>query len=340
MQHVRADFGPCWNSWNGWNVFCVPEKIFMKKLVNSLSGGRSSCYMAIHYPADINIFACVCIDYPKAAPKDPAILMYCLEKLNGNFIASAESEMTLRIMMQMEQRLGKKIVWVRGDSFDEVIDNAGCHPTWKRRFCTTELKIKPIFEYIYFRYGVVREQIGFRLDEAHRAYKTENEVNLFELINLFGDVQEAKAFVKKTYRKVESIMADYPISQNVFGERRNNLSEIMWAQKEYPMIDDKVDQSDVIRYWKGFPEFDFPPESNCAGCHHKKPVIIRNQAIQEPAILEWFSLQEQKKKKKNLGNKVNTWHDDMIPYEEKFKMNFTELMELSYGSCDSGYCHD
>lgn len=138
------------------------------KIVNSISGGKTSCFMAVNYPADINIFACVCINHSPAAPKDKAVLSYCLEKLNGNFIASAEHEKTLRVMMQLEQLLGKEIIWVRGKSFDQIIDEAGCLPTWARRFCTTDMKILPIFEYTYFRFGKVYMQIGFRGDEPNR----------------------------------------------------------------------------------------------------------------------------------------------------------------------------
>jgi hypothetical protein len=53
----------------------------MEKLttVNSISGGKSSCYMALHYPADVNLFAVVCIDEPKCRPKDAAIYEYALQ---------------------------------------------------------------------------------------------------------------------------------------------------------------------------------------------------------------------------------------------------------------------
>lgn len=303
-------------------------------MVNSLSGGRTSSYMAVHYPADVEIFACVCIDYPKAAPKDPSVLNYCLEKLNGNFIASAESEKTLKIMMQLEQKIGKEIVWVRGKSFDQIINESGCLPTWARRFCTTDLKIIPIFEYIYFRYGIVREQIGYRYDESHRAYSRDRKETIMELMDLFGDIQKVKTYIKETYRKVDAIMTEYPISQNVFGKKRNNLADILWAKKEYPLIDDKVRIREVNQYWRHYPEFVFPRESNCAGCHHKSPETISNQFDVEPEIMEWFSLQEEK-------GKYNTWHDDVIPYKIKREMSFTELLELGgYSSCDTGYCHD
>lgn len=306
--------------------------------VNSLSGGKTSSYMGIHYPADVNIFACVCIDYPDATPKDTKVLQYCLDKLDGNFIASAESEKTLKIMMQLEQKLGKEIVWVRGKSFDEIIDGAGCLPTWNRRFCTTDMKILPIFEYIYPRYGVVKERIGYRIDESHRAYGNQEKVNIFELIDLFGGVQQAKDVIKIKYRKIDSVMVKYPLSQNTFGSKIHNLSDVLWAKKEYPLIDDNIDRIEINRYWRQFPEFDFPSVSNCAGCHHKNPETIHRQFIEEPDIMEWFVLQEQKKK--GLGAKIHTWHDDMISYYEKKNMSFSEILalEMPTGSCDSGYC--
>lgn len=300
--------------------------------VNSISGGRTSGYMAMHYQADVNIFACVCIDYPNAAPKDPSVLNYCLEKLNGDFIASAESEKTLKVLMHLEQKLGKQIIWVRGKSFDEIIDNAGCLPTWARRFCTTDMKIKPIFEYLWPRYGIVTEHIGFRYDEAHRAYKKDNQVSIFELIDLFGNIYEAKSEIKKKKRNIDSFMKDVPISQNVFGSRRNNLQDVLFAQKSYPLIDDRIEKKHIVSYWSQFPEFDFPTQSNCAGCHHKSAVTIHDQFNEEPQIMEWFGLQEQK-------GKYNTWHDDVVPYFTKRDMRFTELLDLNpSGSCDSGYC--
>ena len=141
------------------------------KTINSLSGGKTSSYMAVHYPADINIFACVCIDDPMCMPKDLTVLAYAQNKLNGNFIASAESEKTLKIMMQLEQKIGREIIWVRDVSFDELLENRKILPTWSTRFCTTEMKIKPIYEHLYFRYGIVKTQIGFRYDEFERAYE-------------------------------------------------------------------------------------------------------------------------------------------------------------------------
>lgn len=276
--------------------------------VNSISGGKTSCYMAIHFPTEINIFACVCIDYPKAAPKDPSILKYVTEKLNGNFTASAEHEKTLKIMMQLEQLLGKEIIWVRGKSFDQIIDEAGCLPTWARRFCTTDLKIRPMFEYLYFRYGKTIMNIGFRGDEPDRIKKG------------------------KVLRSMK-----YPTSCNNFGSKQQNRENIFWQEKQFPLY--RTFHYEIRNYWtKEYPEFDFPFDSNCRGCHHKSPELIKQNWMETPDHLEWFALQEKKKVSKKYG--FQTWHDDKVSYDKKFKMNFTEKINFDYTMCNSGGCTD
>jgi len=274
------------------------------KTVNSISGGKTSCYMAIHYPTDINIFACVCIDYEKAKPRDPEILRYCLNKLNGNFIASAEHENTLKIIMKLEQLIGKEIVWVRGKSFDEVINSAGCLPTWNRRFCTTQMKIIPIFEYLYFRYGVTEHNIGFRADEPERIKKGIN-------------------------KKIK-----YPINCKNFGNKFMEWVEVDWQVKNYPLK--KIFHYDIINFWKKeYPEFTFPIDSNCRGCHHKPHYLIKSNWEETPDILEWFAMQENK-------GKYNTWKDDKTRYETIFRTNYDNLFTglSDFTMCNSGGCTD
>jgi hypothetical protein len=283
------------------------------KTINSLSGGKTSSYMAIHYPADVNIFACVCIDDPICMPKYLTVLDNAQNKLNGNFIASAESEKTLKIMMQLEQKIGKEIVWVRGKSFDEIINNAGCLPTWNRRFCTTDMKIKPMTEYLYFRYGIVKEQIGFRYDELQRAYEIKKG--------------------EKSKLKVEKYF-DFATETSLNGNKRNKWEKnVLVSEKSYPLITNRIEKYQIEKYWKNYPEFIFPEDSNCQGCHHKSPKLIKQNYIREPKILEWFARQEEK-------GKYNTWHDDMIPYRKKFEMEFTGQFDFEGTSCDMGGCTD
>lgn len=266
--------------------------------------------MGIHYPADVNIFACVCIDYPKATPKDKGVLKYVLDKLNGNFIASAERQKTLKALMDLEQLIGKEIVWVRGKSFDQVIDENSALPTWARRFCTTEMKMVPIFEYLYPRFGKTIHNIGFRADEFERIKKGE---------------------IERPFKR--------PISCNIFGERRQNWEEINWQKRQFPLR--RMFHYEIRDWWKkNHPEIDFPWDSNCAGCHHKPNEVIKKNYQEDPEILEWFAMQEDKKLR--LDKKNVTWHDDRIPYWNVFKMDFADLFSevTDFTMCNSGGCTD
>lgn len=266
--------------------------------------------MAVHFPADINIFACVCIDYPKASPKDPAVLKYVLDKLNGNFTASAERQKTLKALMDLEQILGKEIIWVRGKSFDQVIDENSALPTWARRFCTTEMKMIPIFEYLYPRYGKTIHNIGFRADEQTR--------------------------IKKG---MKHRLLKQPISCNNFGEQFQNWFEFDWQIKQFPL--NRTFHYEIRNFWEtNYPEVDFPWDSNCAGCHHKPNEIIKINYQEDPEILEWFAMQEDKKLR--LDKKNVTWHDDRITYWEIFQTEYENLFsEVSdFTMCNSGGCTD
>jgi hypothetical protein len=289
--------------------------------VNSLSSGKTSSYMAVHFPADIEIFACVCIDDVRCTPKDPAVFNYANNKLNGNFIASAEHEKSLKIMMQLEQVIGKEIVWVRGKSFDELLwkNQKRAIPSHLHRWCTTEMKIIPIFEYTFFRFGKVKMNIGFRYDEFERAY-------------IFPKDQ---APIRKVSDTIE-----YPLSCNLFGVNQQNWDKnIDWRLKDYPLIDNKIFHYTIAKFWQErHPEFLFPDDSNCRGCHHKSKERIKMNYDETPEILEWFS--EQEHKKHEAGAMIYTWHDDKVFYSDTFKMLLPQQLKFDYTMCNSGGCTD
>lgn len=108
--------------------------------INSLSGGKTSSYMAVHYPADYNIFALVTIQDVKCRPIDISLVNYVSNKIGKEFIATAEDDQTLIAMRDLEQLIGKEITWVAGKSFEQVNRNATGGkglPNMMWRFCTT-----------------------------------------------------------------------------------------------------------------------------------------------------------------------------------------------------------
>ena len=116
--------------------------------VHSLSGGKTSSFMAVHYPAEYNVFALVTIEDYDSRPIDKHLIKKVSDKIGKEFIATAEDDTTLYAMFDLEQLIGKEITWLTGLSFDKVVDTkGGWLPSKLRRFCTTEMKIRPIFEW-------------------------------------------------------------------------------------------------------------------------------------------------------------------------------------------------
>ena len=92
----------------------------MKK-VNSLSGGKTSSYIAANYPADYNVFSLVrtddkkCLFFP-----DAKIRQEVSDRLGTEFIGTLEEDMIIYTMLDLEQFIGSKIDWVTGKTFDEI----------------------------------------------------------------------------------------------------------------------------------------------------------------------------------------------------------------------------
>lgn len=276
--------------------------------------------MAVHHPADHEIFSLVCIDDAACKPKDASISKYVNEKLGdeyisqyGEFVATAEDDKTLYIMRDLEQLIGRPITWVRGASFDQIIDEGTKTrlPSWARRYCTEQMKIRAIFNWWFNHIGTrVNMRIGFRFDEF---YRVENFVNN-------GD---------KTVERL-------PISCRTYGQRRQIHQEFEWRHCYFPLVKEYVTKEDIDRFWLHFPRFDFPVISNCVGCFHKKPETLCIMANLHPEKIAWFAKQEEKE--------MGTWLDSKIKYEtflrKEVRENFIPEMITEGASCDSGGCTD
>lgn len=235
------------------------------KTVNSLSGGKTSSYMAAHHATDCNIFALVRIEADYCKPKDMGIVKYVSDKIGMDFIATAESDKTIYVVRDLEQLIGKEIIWVTGVTFEQLVSKKKALPNMMWRFCTTEMKMKPIFEYCQNEIKeVVRMQIGFRYDEKERANK---ENTKFKTI----------------------------IGQSENG--RNKWDEVYWRELSYPLINSKRTHFDISEWAKGT-ELIFPPDSNCVGCFWKPVQQIRKNWEDEPQKMRWFSEMERNMNRK------------------------------------------
>ena len=273
----------------------------MKK-VNSLSGGKTSSYMALHYPADYNIFSLVCIEDVKCKPKDKSLIKYVSDKLGKDFTATVESDKTLVVMRDLEQMLGSSINWVSGNTFEEVIKHRKFLPNMMMRFCTSDMKLDPIFNFCRDNIAdVVNMQIGFRFDEKERGDRNKDNTHY-------------KTIVGKTKNG-----------------KQNKWDNIYWRELSFPMIEDKITNHDVIK-WSKSTSLIFPDDSNCVGCFWKPIQQLRKNWEDEPNKMQWFSDQEQKMNKK--------FKKEMF-YEDIKKVGLQQEFYFGTGAgCQAGFCTD
>ena len=95
------------------------------KTVNSLSGGKTSSYIAANYPADYNVFALVRTNDKSCLYPDKILRQIVSDKIGTEFIGTLEDDVIIHTMLDLEQYIGKKIDWVTGKPFDEVIFDKG-----------------------------------------------------------------------------------------------------------------------------------------------------------------------------------------------------------------------
>jgi hypothetical protein len=241
--------------------------LFKKKqiLVNSLSGGKTSSYMAKYYPADFNVFSLVRIEAEYCKPKDESIVKYVSDKIGMDFIATTESDKTLYVMRDLEQLIGSEIIWVTGETFDNLLQKKKALPNMMQRFCTTELKMFPIGEWWYRNINEkVAMQVGFRYDEKERADRFRTDIKI-------------------------------RIGKHANGN--NKWQDFNWREGKFPLIEDKVNHFQVSE-WAKSTEILFPEDSNCVGCFWKPLQQLRKNWNDEPQKMRWFTEMEKKIKRK------------------------------------------
>ena len=271
------------------------------KTVNSISGGKTSAYMALHHPADIELFALVCIEATYCTPKDKGLVQFICDKIGRDFIATAESDKTLYVVRDLEQLLGREIKWVVGDSFEQVIEKKKAIPNQMWRFCTTEMKMKPIFDYCQSTVGdVVDMRVGFRIDEIERAERNVNNTSM------------------------KVVVGKHPSGRNKWGE-------IEWRRLSFPLIESKVSHYEVYQ-WAQSSGLDFPADSNCVGCFWKPFQQLRKNWDDEPQKMRWFAEMERNMKRQ--------WKKEMTYSSAKRIGLQTDFFFGTGSGCQAGFCTD
>jgi hypothetical protein len=279
------------------------------KTVNSLSGGKTSSYIAANYPADYDVFSLVRIEDKNAMFPDKKIRQQIEDRIQAPFIATAEDDMIIYTMLDLEQFIGRKITWVTGKTFDDITNRKDkvYLPNKVQRFCTVEMKIEPMFYWWAENIGdPIEMRIGFRANETRRAK------NMLDRCNSKG-LSEFKA----TFEKHK--------------DGRNKWENIAYQKPSFPLIDANIYKDTIEQFWLDKP-VRFAYMNNCVGCFHKSPLLLRKMFDKHPSKLEWFA-----KRERESTNNAN-WRSDMS-YDEIRQWNSQfELFDDDFNECDSGYC--
>lgn len=276
------------------------------KTVNSLSGGKTSSYLAVHYPADYELFSLVCNDDVKCSHPDKKIMQYANDKLQkycghfGEFVGTPENYKTLNVIIDLEQKIGRDITWLRAESFDQLITERKALPNQNTRWCTTEMKLKPIFWFCYLYVGMHDMRIGFRHDEMERAER-----------------------FTTSYK--------FKKSCNNYGQNRNRWEEMEWRSGQFPLIEDKINHLTVNRFWENS-GFEFPLDSNCQMCFWKNEQQLRKNFEDAPNVMQWAKQMESNTKNR-FRHKMNMSKIEKIGLQ-------TDFMFGTGSGCQAGFCTD
>ena len=277
------------------------------KTINSVSGGKTSAYIAANYKADYNLFSLVTTTDPNCLFKDKKLRQIVSDRIGKEFIGTLEDDVIIYTILDLEQYIGQKIHWVAGLSFDEVVrTKGGWLPNKLHRYCTTNLKLIPMFDWWRENLNApAKFNIGFRANEQRRAKSMLNKLNA-------NGYLEQKAIVGKR-------------------GTRNKWGLIEWQVPQFPLIKDNIYKDQIEKFWKNKP-VRFAWMNNCVGCFHKNPLLLKKMYEKHPNKMQWFEDQE-KGRKPNDGwinwtryKKIKTWASQR------------ELFDEDFSECDSGYC--
>lgn len=283
-------------------------------VVTSLSGGRSSAYVAANYPSDHLVFALVTCEDTRLTPKDKNLVRLVSDRIGREFVGTLEDDLILTTMLDLEQFLGQKIHWVVGKSFERVLwEGRGVKtqkkpylPNISKRICTQEMKLRPIFRWWLENIGTpVEMQIGYRANEKGRVERMREKLNA-------DGLSEFKDFDPN--RKAD----------------RLKWFTVGWQKPVFPMFEDGVFADGVHAFWKGKP-VKFAPMNNCVGCFHRNPILLRKMFDHHPDKMRWFA--EQESLPGNPQWKKEVRYDEVQNHRLQHEIDFNDFTD-----CDSGYC--
>ena len=278
------------------------------KTVNSISGGKTSAYIAANYPADYNIFSLVRIedtDNLWMKGKDEKTRQLISDKLGKEFIGTAEMDEIIYTILDLEQFIGSEITWTTGNTFEEVIkQNYGYLPNKMTRYCTVEMKLKPIFNWLKENTELpVEMRIGFRPNELQRA--------------------------EGVLKRADENGIEY--FNTVIGKRKtqNKWGLVPYRKVTFPLIENNISKDVIYNFWND-KNVRFAYRNNCVGCVNRQPLMISHMAQKDLDKVKWFEKQEL-----NTGNRFLS--DVSFSQILNFGIQNT-FFDDDFNECDSGFC--
>jgi len=281
------------------------------KTVTSVSGGKTSAYIHANFQSDMSVFALVRVEDTAnlwMKGKDEKTRQLVSDKLGGvEFIGTAEMDEIIYTILDLEQFTGKKIDWITGDTFEQVIRNHGNYlPNQMARFCTTDMKIIPIFNFLNDNIELpCIMNIGYRPNEVKRAEKLkeredENGIEMFDTV--IGKSKNGKT---------------------------NKWGKVAYRTCNFPLIENNIHNYTIHEYWRDKP-VRFAYRNNCVGCVNRQPLFLSHMANKDPETFDWFVKQEFA-----TGNTFNS----KTTYAKIQKFGHQHLLfDDDFNDCDSGYC--
>jgi hypothetical protein len=273
--------------------------------VNSVSGGKTSAYIAANYKADYNVFALVRTNDKSCLFPDAKMRQMVSDRLGVEFIGTLEDDMIIYTIFDLEQFIGQEIHWITGKTFDEIIQRGAKKylPNVTQRFCTIEMKLQPFFDWWRNNFTEpVEMRIGYRANELRRAERMLSRLSP----NGFSTY---KAIIGKS-------------------KTQNKWGNIEWRKPVFPLINDNIFKDCIEEYWRDKP-VRFAYMNNCIGCFHRNEMLLKLMSEKFPEKFNWFVKQEEGGAKFKSG----------ITYDKIRKYPMSQTLDFDdFTDCDSGYC--
>ena len=283
-------------------------KANIMKTVNSLSGGKTSSYIAANYPADYNIFSLVRTTDKKCLFPDAKLRQVVSDKIGADFIGTLEEDTIIHTMLDLEQFIGQEINWITGKPFDEIIKRVSGKtylPNKLQRFCTIEMKVAPIAQWCYNNTELpIEMRIGFRANEQRRA----------------------KSMVERIEKNGIELFK-FNVGKHKNGN--NKWEKLPYRSHKFPLIEDGIFKDQIEEYWKDKP-VRFAYMNNCIGCFNRSPIVLKHMSNRHPNKFQWFIEQEKEG--------VTQFKTELTYNKIKNHKSQMKLFDNDFNECDSGYC--